>query len=218
MDIGTHGLTCPGPEEYAALALYMQCEAERIDAVLTEQTALMEQLTNRDIIILIPLAAIASVAAVNNLFDTVQFDNSTFLSLNPAFDHPLGFSVPAIAIGSAIGTVPVVPYRRGLYEFGVYAEGVTAVPAINTLATAIVEVYDPNGQTQLNPLTDRFHDLEDSTGTVRINEKFTLELTGTNGINVTCRLFSSNASAMTWSTASSLWVRYLGPNEQVETI
>jgi hypothetical protein len=218
MDVGTHGLSCPGPQEYAALALFMQCEAERIDEILTEQTATMELLTNRATIIVIPNANISSASAVNNLFDTVLFDNSAFLSLNPTFNHPLVGSVPAIAIGSASGAVPEIPYLRGLYEVCLYVEAVATVPAINTFATAIVEVWDSDGVTQLNPLNDRFQDLEDSTGTIRINAKLTIELTGTSGINVTARLFSGNAAAVSWNTPSSISVRFLGPNEQVETL
>lgn len=218
MDVGTHGLSCPGPEEYAALALFMQCEAERIDAVLSEQTVEMELLTNRAAIILTPSANIASAAPVNNLYDTVLFDNSAFLFLDNSFTNPVTSTVvPSIVIGSPVGVTPVVPYLRGLYEVGFYVEMLASVPAINTLATALVEVWDSDQVTQLNPLETRFQDLEDSTGTVRINAKFTIELTGVNAINVTMRLFSSNAASVTWDVASSLWVRFLGPDEQVET-
>lgn len=219
MDVGSHGLACPGPEEYAALALFMQCEAEKIDAILTEQTAEMELLTNRAAIIAVPVANAASAVPVNNFYDTVLFDNSAFLSLENSFLHPiLGVVVPSISIGSPLSAMPVIPYLRGLYEIGIYSEAVASAPAIGTLATANVEVWDADQVTLLNSLESRFHDQEESTGTTRINGKLTIELTGTNAVNVTVRLSSASGGIVTWDSASSLWVRYLGPNEQVETI
>ena len=41
--IGTHGLSCIGDDDYAAYALSMQCNAEATDAALADSNAALEE-------------------------------------------------------------------------------------------------------------------------------------------------------------------------------
>lgn len=211
MDIGDHGLSCPGPEEYAALALHMQCSALAIDALLTEQQAALNLINDRPLITLIPSVdreVPVPPVPVTNLYDTVEFNNAAFFTLATGLTVNGFGSGTGVNIGSPLGASTVVPYLPGWYEFGVYAEGVDGTPLLGLEETAILYIINKDG-TQTAVLT---YDSQDSVGTARICFSKTFELTGVDGVTVTVHL----DSGVNWNTASSLWVRYLGPSELVE--
>lgn len=221
INIGTHDLQCITDQEYAALALFMQCTAEAIDAQLTEQQANLEMLTNRDAIILTPSVAVVS-SDVDTLYDTVTFDNSDFLSLVTGFtsNDLTVANANGIAIGSPTGSTTVIPYLAGLYEYGIYAEGTATAPVLNADARGELNVWGPDGESMLpgataNDKAVRFQCQEDSAGIMRINGKATIVLDGTDGVTVTARIFRSGGTA-SWATASFFWVRYLGPSTIIE--
>lgn len=223
ISIGNHGLTCLDGEDYGAWALYMQCTAEQIDSVLAEQQAQLELFANRPAIIIAPGAPTVT-SSTSTLYNTVRFNNSSFLSLATGFNGvnpstPLG-GATGIAIGSPVGSATVVPYLKGEYEFGVYAEGVATALVLNQPSRADLVVYGPDGNSLItdpdpNRLAQEFPTAEDAVGNHRINGKVTFVLDGVSGVTCVARIFKVGATA-TWSTASFLWVRYLGPPDQVE--
>lgn len=129
--IGEHGLYCPDPQDYAAYALYMQDVGTRIDEQLfAQQTALQFFLEQPTILVTNSAAVVIPVgpAEVVNIFDTVVFNNSTFMSLDVANTR--------IDIGSALGTPTVVPYLRGAYTAGFNVRMTAAVVTAGTHRTA----------------------------------------------------------------------------------
>lgn len=220
--VGSHGLGCIGEEEYAALALYMQCTAEAVDATLTEQSASLDLLINRPVAIMNPLAP-QIFSSSDTLFNTMTFTNAPFFSVQTGFNSADGdFSNSTVlAIGSAVGATVEVPYLPGLYEIGVFCDGVSTVPAAGTGGRVMLVPYGPDGfpvapynrGINSNPV---FEDYEATTGgTIRFNGTLVVNLTGTSGVVVAADIFKIGATA-TWTTSSTLWARYLGPTDNIE--
>jgi hypothetical protein len=222
INVGDHGLTCLDGEDYGAWALYMQCTAEQIDSVLAEQQTQLNLFRNRPAIVVAPLANTIT-NDTHTLYNTVLFDNSPFLSLVTNFNGTAPTTQPTangIAIGSPVGSATVVPYLKGEYEFGVYAEGIATALVPNQPSRAELIVFGPDGQSLIvntNPSrrNQTFQTQEDLAGNHRINGKVTFVLNGISGVTCVARIFKSGSTA-TWTTASFIWVRYLGPPDQVE--
>lgn len=220
--VGSHGLGCIGEEEYAALALYMQCTAEAVDATLTEQSASLDLLINRPTAIVNPLAA-QITTSTDTLFNSLTFSNAPFFTIQTGFNSADGdFSNSTVlAIGSAVGVTVEVPYLPGLYELGVFVDGISTAPAAGTPANVNLVPYGPDGfpvapysrGVNSSPV---FQDYEATTGgTIRLNGTLVVNLTGTSGVVVATDIFKSGATA-TWTTSSTLWARYLGPTDNIE--
>jgi hypothetical protein len=221
INVGNHGLTCLDNSDYGAWALYMQCTAEQIDSTLTAQRDQLNLFTNRPAIIVGPAGSVISNDTYT-LYSSVLFDNSPFLSLATGFVGTIPATPPAtgIAIGSPVGATTTVPYLKGEYEFGVYAEGVATALVLNQPSRAELVVYGPDGNSLIQDpsIINRDQDFltaEDAVGNHRINGKVTFVLDGISGVTCVARIFKSGSTA-TWTTASFIWVRYLGPSDQVE--
>lgn len=220
--IGSHGLGCIGEDEYAALALYMQCTAEAVDAALTAQSASLDLLVNRPAAIVNPVAP-QIVTSTDTLFNSLTFSNAPFFSIQTGYNSADGdfTNSTVLAIGSAVGATVEVPYLPGLYELGVFVDGISTVPAAGTPARVILVPYGPDGfpvapysaGPNRNPT---FRDYEATTGgTIRLNGTLVVNLTGTSGVVVATDVFKSGVAA-TWTTSSMLWARYLGPTDNIE--
>lgn len=223
INVGDHGLTCLDGEDYGAWALYMQCTAEQIDATLTAQRDQLNLFANRPAIILGPTANTITNDTYN-LYNSVLFDNSSFMSMTTGFVGTIPATPPAtgIAIGSPVGATPTVPYLKGAYEFGVYAEGIATALVLNQPSRAELVVFGPDGNSLIPDasIINRDQDFltaEDAVGNHRINGKVTFVLDGISGVTCVARIFK-NGSTATWTTASFIWVRYLGPPDQVEVV
>lgn len=214
--IGDHGLYCPDPQDYAAYALYMQDVAERIDA------ALQEQLDGLDLFFNAPTIILTNSAAVNipiipgfngTLFDTVVFNNSTFMSLDPAGT--------GVLVGSAAGAPVTVPYLRGSYTIGttvvMTATGAVTANSARVLVLAAQDFTQPVGSPAVFEGTDQT--LDTNTG-----GNFALLCTGQmflqniSGVRVAAIAQHQNAASSVDVNAGTafLWVTYNGPANIIE--
>lgn len=218
--VGTHGLACLSPEDYADYARYMQCQAEAIDAALTEQLTGFENFLNLPTMIVRPSAVrnIGIGATVENLFDEVFYLNNDFMSLESSGSGAETY----ISIGSPVGT-PVTAYRRGLYLCGAHVpmDATGAVTAFSERRTTIAIVDDtaPVLQQQLAFAWDVNPDANTAITNISTNPTLTVVLRGTNGVRLTHAVTHTNAASsvdVTSPTNCWLWVTFIGPDELVQ--
>lgn len=214
--VGTHGLFCIEPENYAAFALYMQCLAEQIDATLTAQQADIDAFLNRPTMIV--TSAINKTWTFPNssrtdIFDTVLFNNSAALTFTSGVNG-------AINIGSPISTPNPITYPTGLWMVGGTTRMATAGASNpNGLRTLQITVTDdtipPSGQqvAQYRDQTTAFGVLDSQT------VKGPVILRGSSGVRVTGVTSSTDLLAtgnVTVQAGALMWVTYVGPDELVE--
>lgn len=218
--VGNHGLACLSPEDYADYARYMQCQAEAIDAILTEQLALFNGFLNLPTMIVRPSANrnIAIGATVLNLFNEVVYLNNNFMSLTSNGSGTETY----ISIGSPVGTA-VVPYRRGLYLCGAHVpmDATGAVTAFSERRTTISVADDtaPPLQQSLAVAWDVNPDANTAITNISTNPTLTVVLRGTNGVRLTHAVTHTNAASSVDVTSFDdcwLWVTFLGPDELVQ--
>jgi hypothetical protein len=218
--IGTHGLACIGEEDFAALALYMQCLGQDIDTTLgAQQGALQGFLDRPTIIVTNPLAKVITTGTptIANLFTTVHFNNSTFMNL-VLNSSP---NTNTITIGSPAGAAVTVPYPRGVYICGGTTR-MTAVGAVTAFSQRgmNITVDDPTAPPpgfNSPSVTDRTYDPGVGGGNIGQNVKFEVVLDGISGVNVTLTSFHTNvASDVTVQALPFAYVTYIGPRDIVE--
>lgn len=214
--IGSHGLSCLEPSDYAAFALYMQCQAEAIDDALTEQLASLDSLLDRPTIIVGASGNVTTASGVNtnNFYNTVVYNNSTFMGLATTGTETY------VTIGSPV-TLPLNPYQRGMYLVGAYAAmdatgAVTAFSQRNLTISALDDTL--SGPSQVGLCYDINPDANTALTNIRLNASFSVVLRGTNGVRIAHQLSHTNAaSTVTYAAADAkLWVTYLGPTNLVE--
>lgn len=217
--IGTHGLSCQTGEDFAALALYMQVEAERIDALLTAQRNALTGFLVRPTIIVTNSANVNMAAGGGSTFtpwDTVVFNNSTFLSLQTVTVDSL--TQTAISVGSIAGAAVTIPYLQGWYRYG-FGTRMTATGAINAYSSRTTDIFvtddEQSIQVAIGTLVDTTYDT--STGGEAQNASGTFIGTGTSGIRLRTQCTHGNtSSSVNLNTNSYLWVTYIGPNDPIE--
>lgn len=222
--VGTHGLDCPDSQDYAALALYMQCFADTVDAQLQAHLDLAQGFLDAPTI-MCRNTVNKSVAASTTAFDvftTETFNNSTFMDLviDPIGVAPVFLPRNYIRIGSAPGVTPVVPYPRGLYMVGAYtaqtAAGAVTAYSERTLAITVSDETLPSTNQILFFADDVTFDTNTG-GNERQIVKFPIELTGENGVIVGTYSQNTNVASAVDVLANSLfWVTYVGPSDLVE--
>lgn len=215
--IGNHGLYCPGFDDYAAVALYMQDLGTKIDTALGAQRDELEDFLAAPTIILTNSVAqiipLGPGAAISNVFDTVVFNNSTFMTYD--------FTTDILLIGSAYGISPVVPYRRGAYSAGA---GCQMTPTGATTAGSLRRLQIFVSDTAISPSPGNVagpFDTENDMNTggdegVLVETNFVLN--STNGVTVSHLASSDNAASTTSIPAGSalLWVTYNGTTDFIE--
>lgn len=217
-NIGNHGLYCPDFDDYAAVALYMQDLGTRIDALLGVQQDELDDFLNAPTIILTNSAAvvISAPGVVDNVFDTVLFNNSTFMT------YDFVANPNTLFIGSPLGVTPVVPYHRGAYSIGagvrMSATGAVTVGSIRRLGLFVTDPGSPLFFTG-NIVAPADQSVDQNTGgdeALNVESNFTL--TGTAGIEVEHFVQSDNAASTTSIPAGSsfLWVTYNGATDIIE--
>lgn len=222
--VGTHGLDCPDEQDYAALALYMQCFADTVDASLQTQLDLAQGFADQPTIICFNLAnkSVAASSTAFDVFNAETFNNSTFMSLviDPIGVAPLFLPRNYIRIGSAPGVTPAVPYPRGMYMIGGYtaqtAAGALTAYSQRTLAITVSDETLPSTD-QLLFFVDDVTFETSTAGNERQIVKFPIELTGESGVIVETYSQNTNAaSAVNVLANSFFWVTYVGPSDLVE--
>lgn len=217
-NIGNHGLYCPDFDDYAAVALFMQDLGTKIDDALQAQVDALDTFFSPPTIILTNTVAKVIPAAdqILDVFDTVVFNNSTFLSYN--------FTTNSLHIGSPAGITPVIPYSRGAYTAGagvrMTATGAVSVGSERRLSLVFNDDTGDGTGDVFNPLVfpeDRTID-QNTGGNEGLNVEINFLLTGTNGVVIDHRAVSDNAASTTTIPAGSafLWVTFNGASEVVE--
>lgn len=214
--IGNHGLYCPDFDDYAAVALFMQDLGTKIDENLGAQRDALNDFLNAPTIILTNSVAktIPVSTSISNVFDTVVFSNSTFMTYN--------FFTNVLHLGTAIGVLPVVPYRKGAYSSGggcrMTATGAVTVGSSRRFAIFVTDAESPSiGLGDLAIQRDITSD-RNTGGNEGLNVARNFVATGTTGIEITHEAVSGNAASTTTIPAGSafLWVTYNGATEIVE--
>ena len=218
--IGTHDLACIGEEDYAALALYMQCLGEDIDSKLGAQRSALQSFLDRPTIIVTnPLDTVVTTGAptIATLFNTVHFNNSTFMSL--ALNSPAGANT--ITIGSPAGAAVTVPYPRGVYIIGGTTR-MTAVGAVTAFSRRGLNITVQDPTAVVPPLgpreaVDQTYDPGVGGGNIGQNVKFEVVLDGISGVTVTLNSYHTNAASnVTVHSRPFAYVTYVGPRDIVE--
>lgn len=125
--IGTHGLSCPEGEDYAAVALNMQANASALNSALAAQAAQLDTYNNRPWFIWTSTAVVPVASNVNVLdFDTPTaglFNGSTVLSTTTTLGAP---TVSSFGVDPVTGFLKVGWWLAGGYASYVASGAVTA--------------------------------------------------------------------------------------------
>lgn len=219
--IGNHGLHCPEFDDYAAVALYMQNLGTLIDEQLQEQLEALQGFMDRPTIIV--TNSVAAVIADSNtytqLWDTVVFNNSTFMSLEIGASGSIpGTPSNVIRIGSAAGAAVTVPYLRGSYSIGACTTMI-ATGAITAQSYRNLTVTSDDQSLAIDTFSCSASDTtyETNTGGEAQNVKFSCELERTSGVIVEGLVTHGNtASTVSISAGGFMWVTYNGPIDIIE--
>lgn len=218
-NVGTHGLLCPEPDDYGAVALYMQNLGTIIDAQLQQQIEALQTFSQDRPTIIVTNSATATIASstqYSNLFDTVLFNNSSFMS----FDVGGGFlGRNVLRIGSEAGAPITVPYLQGSYSIGCTTTE-TATGAITTQSERVtdVRVLDDtiNPVQEIAEVFDVTWDMGTGGGESQV-VKFSVVLDRVSGVNIEVFVEHLNvASTVTYALGALLWVTYNGPTDIIE--
>lgn len=215
--IGNHGLYCPEFDDYAAVALYMQDLGTIIDTALGAQRDELEDFLAAPTIIVTNAVAktipLGPSAAIFNVFDTVVFNNSTFMDYD--------FTANRLLIGSAYGISPVVPYRRGAYTAGAGCRmtptGATTLGSRRELQIFVTDpAISPIAGNVVGPF-DNENDMNTG-GNEGLLVETNFPLASTNGVYIEHSASSDNAASTTSILAGSafLWVTYNGATDFIE--
>lgn len=215
-NIGSHGLYCPDFDDYAAVALYMQDLGTRIDSALDAQLDELNDFLHQPTIIVTNAVAktiLVAAGETNAVFDTVIFNNTSFMSYD--------FTANQLLIGSVSGAAVTVPYRRGAYTAGSCVR-MTAVGAVTVGSARNLQIFvhdSENPDAALANVTGPFDISSDrNTGGdegVLVETSFTL--TGTSGAFVEHSVLSGNAASDTTILAGGfLWITWNGATDLIE--
>lgn len=216
LTVGNHGLYCPEPDDYAAAALYMQDLGTRIDSTLDAQRDALTGFMRRPTIILTTtvIKNMPAAGALRNAFDTVLFNNTTFMNLRTSG------SFTYIDIGSQAGISPVVAYPQGNYIIGACSR-MTATGAVTAFSARqlYVQVDDDTSPTEvtfIDAVDDTTYDTNTG-GDEAQNLKFSVELTRASGVRVSHSVNNQNvASTVNLLAGALLYVTYTGPLDIIE--
>lgn len=219
--IGNHGLHCPEFDDYAAVALYMQNLGTLIDEQLQEKLEALQGFMDRPTIIVTNSApaVIADSVIYTQLWDTVLFNNSTFMNLDIGVSGSIpGTPSNVIRIGSAAGAAIAIPYLRGSYSMGA-ATIMAATGAVTLLSHRNLLVLSDDQSLAIDTFSCSASDTtyETNTGGEAQNVKFSCELERTSGVIVEGFVWHGNtASTVAISAGALLWVTYNGPIDIIE--
>lgn len=207
INVGNHGLTCPTPEDCAAVALHMQNQGTIIDEVLTEDQALLTAYNNR-------LSAVA-VSAVSSSFAALG---------GQVMPDGREANAPTFAGGTVLGSTSVtisgsslillVPPTTGWYDIGAYAN---VVPAGGVTLNSERVLYLQFLQTTSNPANPlnrlyQFRTTETNTGGEFLETSALVYMES--GRNAFLQMFISHqnvASNLVTNAGAKIWVTFVAP-------
>lgn len=211
--VGNHGLYCPDFDDYAAVALYMQDLGTRIDEQLSVQQDALNAFLNQPTIIVTNAVGkvITTPGSLNNVWDTVVFNNSSFMSYDLATNRLL--------IGSAAGAGVTVAYPRGAYSMGGTASftdvGATTAGSGRSFLMVASDFTLPASAPDI--LQARDSSEARGTGGEDLTAKGDFVLTGVSGVGIEHSVFSGNIASNTNILAGGfMWCTYNGPTDVIE--
>lgn len=141
--IGNHGLSCPSPTDYAAFALSMKCNAEAVDAALSDQGNAVgtflgrpwQQQVNTSAMTIFDDASGGAVGPFNRVGSTIGN------GLVTVTDNLLPFNVPLAPgiylMGTSINWTLVTPTANSYRELSVF--GVATIDGETNPVTTFVD-------------------------------------------------------------------------------
>lgn len=211
--VGTHDLACLEPEEYAALALYMQKTAQGIEAALMETRDNVNEYRLR--------TSLEYVSTVTTSFaaggGTVMPDGRAANGIDWSGATVLGGGSVTTAT-TAGGSISFVPARSGWYDIGAYT---------NAIAAGAVTV---GSERVLYVLGIQTPDLPATDSTVIFQERVTDTNTGGEFLNVSGLAYfvggraasvqvlvshANAASNLVMQIGSKVWIAYYGPRNVI---
>lgn len=216
--IGNHGLYCPEFGDYAAVALYMQDLAHRIDEALTAQQDSLDAFLDPPMIMVTNSVAGSITAGasgfVDVVFDTIVKATSPIMT----FD----FTTAQLHIGSPAGAGTLIPYGHGSYTAGLSCT-MTAAGAVTAGSTRGVRITLNDDTIPLPPAGFIYQVLDQSLdmntgGNEGLVAKMNFDLDGTSGVYLKPRFFSANLASNTTIPAGSafMWAIFNGPAQIIE--
>lgn len=211
--IGNHGLYCPDFDDYAAVALYMQDLGTKIDTALQSQLDELNDFLSQPTIIVTNAVAktiLTTDPGTDAVFDTVVFNNTTFMSYD--------FTANQVLIGSVLGAGTTVPYRRGAYSAGACVR-MTATGAVTVGSTRQLQIVVRDEALTTPIIAGPFDTSSDQNtgGDEGVLVEANFVLAGTSGANISHFALSFNAASNTSVLAGGfLWVTYNGATDVIE--
>lgn len=213
-DIGNHGLTCLGEEEYAAVALYMQATAKTVEDNLTAQQAAFDAYRNRTSILF--TSTISSSYAAGSVVGGVVMPDGRLAGVTTMTGATVsGGGATVLSVSSVITmTVP----RSGWYDFGGYcnviAAGAITANSERLIYTQVRQTPEPAGG---NPLVSfRERTIETNTGGEFLNVSGLVFLLADRNFTVAQYVTHENlASNVVTQAGAKIWLAYMGPKGSV---
>jgi hypothetical protein len=206
--VGNHGLSCLGPEDYAATALYMQETAFRVEAALIAERDSINEYRLRTSMEFVTTVT-ASYASAGGLVmpdgrqaNGVPFGGATVL----------GGAAPVTSLST--GSVTLIPPRTGWYDIGGYA---------NVIPAGAVTV---GSERVMYILVNQVPDLPATDGSTLFQERVTDTNTGGEFLNLSGLIFlvggrsallqlliahTNVASNLVIQAGAKMWLAYYGP-------
>jgi hypothetical protein len=141
--IGNHGLSCPSPTDYAAFALSMKCNAEAIDAALSDQGNAVgtflgrpwQQAVNTSAMTIFDDASGGTFGPFNRVGSTIGNGSVTVTNNLIPFNVPLA---PGIYLmGTSINWTLVTPTANSYRELSVF--GVATINGETNIVSTFVD-------------------------------------------------------------------------------
>lgn len=206
--IGQHDLNCLGPEDYAALALYMQETAFAIEDALNAETVSLNEYRLRTSMEFVTTVT-TSNAAVGG---TVMPDGRQANGINFTGATVLGGG--ATGVVPANGVVVFIPPLSGWYDVGAYTN---AIPAGAITAGSERVLYIQVNQVPDLPATDTstlFQErvTDTNTGGEFLNLSGLVYLVGGRSASIQPMVAHGNlASNLVMQVESKVWLAYFAP-------
>ena len=202
--IGNHGLSCPSPTDYAAFALSMKCNAEAVDASLSDQGNAVgtflgrpwQQAVNTSAMTIFDDASGGTIGPFNRVGSTIGSGSLTFTDNQiPPF---VTLASGIYLMGTSINWTLVTPTANSYRELSVF--GVATIDGENNINSTFVDyvsAIDFQG---------------DGGNNGALNVWGYLDTRGLNVTNINAFFTHSNAASTINVAAGQwrMWVMYMG--------
>lgn len=212
--IGSHGLGCLDPEDYAALALYMQETALDIEAALTAESASLDEYRLRTSLEFVSVVTSSHAAGGG----TVMPDGRAANGIDFTGATVLGGGATGIVPGN--GSISFIPPRSGWYDIGGYTNAIPAggvtVGSERVLYINAIQTPDPPATNASVLFQERVTDT--NTGGEFLNVSGLVYFVGGRLASIQVLVSHANvASNLVMQIGSKVWVAFFSPKNVIVT-